>query len=74
MTPDVENLTERQFEVLCHIREYIQDNGYPPTVRELGEMIGTTSPSTVHEHLRALRDKGFIHVEPGRFRALRVIA
>lgn len=73
MTPDFDMLTERQFQVLCHIREYIEDHGYPPTVRELGEAIGTTSSSTVHSHLQALRKKGFIQVKADSPRALRVV-
>lgn len=73
MIPDFDLLTERQFEVLCHIKEYMEDNGYPPTVRELGERIGVASSATVHSHLQALHKKGFLEIKADSPRALRVV-
>ena len=44
-------LTSRQREILDVIERHLQDHGYPPSVREIGEAVGLTSPSTVHNHL-----------------------
>ena len=44
-------LTERQQQILEFIDQQIRDRGYPPSVREIGEAVGLTSPSTVHSHL-----------------------
>src|SRR6478735_4098438 len=44
-------ITARQLQVLDFIAQQITDRGYPPSVREIGEAIGLTSPSTVHSHL-----------------------
>ena len=41
-------LTPRQREVLEIIEQHMQARGYPPSVREIGEAVGLTSPSTVH--------------------------
>ena len=46
----MENLTERQNEVLDVIKKYIADNGYPPTVREIGDILGLSSPATIQVH------------------------
>lgn len=73
MSPDFDMLTERQFQVLCAIREYIEENGYPPTIRELSEVVGTSSTSTVHSHLNALRTKGFLEIKADSPRALKVV-
>lgn len=55
-----DDLTVKQRRVLDCIREFIQDKGYPPTVREIGEIVGLSSSSSVHAHLRRLERAGYI--------------
>lgn len=65
-------LTPVQSEVLQAIRERTSSQGYPPTVRELGSLLGLSSPSTVHSHLNALQRKGYITRDPTKPRAIAV--
>jgi len=51
-------LTARQRQVLEVIEVHTREQGYPPSVREIGEAVGLSSPSTVNAHLAALQDKG----------------
>lgn len=66
-------LTERQRQVLDYIREMVADRGYPPSVREIGEAIGLSSPSTVHSHLSALVKAGLLRRDPTKPRAIEVL-
>lgn len=68
-----EDLTMRQQQVLQYIRETVLDRGYPPSVREIGEALGLSSPSTVHSHLSSLVDAGVIKRDPTKPRALEVV-
>jgi repressor LexA len=65
-------LTARQREVLEIIERHMQQRGYPPSVREIGEAVGLTSPSTVHAHLAALQKHGYLHRDPTKPRAIEV--
>ncbi len=65
-------LTERQTEILDFIEAQMRERGYPPSVREIGEAVGLTSPSTVHSHLATLQRYGFLHRDPTKPRALEV--
>ena len=67
-----EALTERQRQILHVIEQAMQDRGYPPSVREIGEAVGLNSPATVHNHLKALQDMGFIRRDPSKPRAIEV--
>jgi repressor LexA len=58
--------------VLEFIDTEVRRRGYPPSVREIGEAVGLSSPSTVHAHLAALQDKGYIHRDPTKPRALEI--
>ena len=51
------------------IEACIREKGYGPTVREVCQTLGLSSPSTVHVHLKALEDKGYIKRDPQRFYA-----
>jgi repressor LexA len=53
-------LTKRQSEVLKFVKEFLQDNDYSPSYREIAEGLGLSSPSTVHQHLHALKSKGYL--------------
>ena len=67
------DLTERQRQVLEFIDAEVRDRGYPPSVREIGEAIGLSSSSTVHAHLAALQDKGFLKRDPTKPRAMELV-
>src|SRR6202521_1592792 len=58
--------------ILDCISEAVRDRGYPPSVREIGEAVGLTSPSTVHAHLATLQKQGFLRRDPTKPRAIEV--
>jgi repressor LexA len=64
------DLTPRQRQVLEFIDQEVRERGYPPSVREIGEAVGLSSSSTVHAHLAALQDKGYLRRDPTKPRAL----
>ncbi len=63
-------LTDRQLEVLRFIARQIEDNGYPPTIREIGEGLDIRSTNGVNDHLKALERKGYLSRDPVKSRAL----
>jgi repressor LexA len=67
-------LTVRQRRVLEVIRNSVDRRGYPPSLREIGEWVGLTSPSSVAHQLAALERKGFIRRDPNRPRAMEVLS
>ena len=67
-----ESLTPRQREILHVIEKSMQERGYPPSVREIGEAVGLNSPSTVHNHLASLQKMGFLRRDPTKPRAIEV--
>ncbi|MCL1879370.1 MAG: transcriptional repressor LexA [Actinomycetia bacterium] len=67
------DLSKRQKEVLDFLRAYIDQNAYPPSVREICEAVGLSSPSTVHAHLNSLEEKGYIRREGAAARAISLI-
>src|SRR3954470_7179742 len=69
---DSTGLTPRQQRVLTVIRESLARRGYPPSMREIGELVGLTSSSSVAHQLRTLEEKGYIRRDPNRPRALSV--
>jgi repressor LexA len=66
------DLTPRQREVFELIRSLITNRGYGPTVREIGEEFGISSPNGVMCHLKALEKKGLITREPNMSRAIQI--
>jgi repressor LexA len=70
--PDESGLTPRQRRVLEVIRDSVEERGYPPTVREIGEAVGLTSTSSVSHQLATLQKKGFLRRDPSRPRAVDV--
>jgi repressor LexA len=66
-------LTSRQRQVLDYLVAQIKKKGYAPSVREIGAALGLRSPSTVHQHLIALEQKGCIRRHGERMRALEVV-
>ena len=70
--PDATGLTPRQQRILNVLRESIEQRGYPPSIREIGDLVGLASSSSVAHQLRVLEQKGFIKRDPNRLRALEV--
>jgi repressor LexA len=71
--PDAAGLTPRQRRVLDVIRDSVEQRGYPPSMREIGESVGLTSSSSVSHQLHMLEAKGFIRRDANRPRALEVL-
>lgn len=69
---DDKKLTKRQQQILDYIRTCIETKRYPPSVREIGEAIGLSSPSTVHAHLNALESKGYITRDGAKSRSMAI--
>ena len=63
-------LTDRQLEVLRFIAREIDERGYPPTIREIGEALDIRSTNGVNDHLKALERKGYLTRDPVKSRAL----
>lgn len=70
MNPTVK-LTKRQAEVLEVIARHIEEVGYPPTIRELGDVLGIRSTNGVNDHLKALEKKGYLTREDAKSRTMR---
>ncbi len=69
MTP-TKQLTKRQGTVLEVIAKHIEEVGYPPTIRELGNALGISSTNGVNDHLKALEKKGYLTREDGKSRTM----
>ena len=69
----MQGLTKRQEQTLDFIRQSIEDRGYPPTLREIGEHMGIRSTNGVNDHLRALERKGYLTREDMKSRALKLV-
>jgi len=70
--PDATGLTPRQQRVLSTIKDSLEQRGYPPSMREIGQAVGLTSSSSVAHQLKVLEEKGFLKRDPNRPRALQV--
>jgi repressor LexA len=66
------NLSARQLQILACIEQAMRDRGYPPSVREIGEVVGLSSSSTVHAHLETLQRLGYLRRDPTKPRAIEV--
>jgi repressor LexA len=66
-------LTTRQQEIWQFLVEYVDNHGYPPTVREIGDAVGLASPSTVHAHLANLERAGWLRRDPTKPRAIEIV-
>ena len=63
-------ISEKQRYILEYIASFLAERGYPPSVREIGQAVGLRSPSTVHAHLKALREAGYLDRTEHKTRAL----
>lgn len=69
-----DSLTPKQRQVLEAIRRFQQEKGYPPTVRELAELLGQSSTAGIHKILMTLQEKGALsHREGGKSRSFHII-
>lgn len=66
-------LTARQRQILEVIANFTAQRGFPPTVREVGQLVGISSSSTAEQHIQALARKGYVTRAPRTPRSLRVI-
>ncbi len=69
----MEKITNKQDKVLTFIKKFIVENGYPPSVREIGAGLGLSSPATVHTHLTKLEKAGCIRKTDSKFRTIEVL-
>ena len=67
-------LSEMQQKIYHYLVSCIREQGYPPSVREIGEAVGLKSPSTVHFHLKRLAEAGVIEKGAGKGRAITLTA
>ena len=66
----MQTLTKRQKEILDFLAGFTEEHGYAPSLQEIASRFRLSSASTVHKHLLNLEEKGFIHRQPGRSRAI----
>ena len=57
------NLTKRQSEILKFITNFLKDEDYAPSYREIAEGVGLSSPATIHQHLQVMKSKGFLNID-----------
>lgn len=68
----IEDLPNKQREVLEKLISFTQSKGYPPSIQQLCDLCGVSSTSTIHHHISALKRKGFIHWNPAEKRAISI--
>ena len=66
----MQELSKMQRKIYDYLVSCIREQGYPPSVREIGEAVGLRSPSTVHFHLKHLMEAGYIEKGAGKGRAI----
>lgn len=69
-----ENLTKKQKNLLDHIVEFFQDHGYMPSYREVASALKLSSPSSVHQYIKVLEEKGYVTTDPNEARSLELTA
>ena len=69
----MEKLTPKQSVILDILKKLIAKNGYPPTVREIGEKANLCSPATIHFHLKKLEEKGYIKKDDKKNRTIEIL-
>lgn len=69
----VQELSDRQQKVVEYLRDFIAANGYAPAMRQIGEAVGLTSPSSVKHQLQALENKGVLRRDPNVPRSIYLV-
>jgi repressor LexA len=67
-------LTKKQKNILDYINQFISENGYSPSYREIAKNFSISSPATIYEHIKTLKEKGYIRSEGHQARALELIS
>ena len=67
------SITNKQREILEYIKNTILSEGYPPALREICEAVHLRSTSSVHAHLSALEEKGYIRRDPAKPRTIEIL-
>jgi repressor LexA len=67
------SLTSRQQNVLTFVRQFLSRQGFPPTLREIGEAVGLSNINAVRGHLAALEKKGYITKAPDKARSIQIV-
>lgn len=70
---DPNELNKREKAILKFIEKQVNENGYPPSVREIGKAVGLSSTATVHTYLTSLAKKGYIKKENQKGRTLKLL-
>lgn len=65
-------LTKRQSEVLKFVKGFMKDSDYAPSYREIAEGVGCSSPATIHQHMQALKGKGYLDVDSNAPRSMQL--
>ncbi|PYG87541.1 repressor LexA [Ruminiclostridium sufflavum DSM 19573] len=65
--------SNKQQEILEYVHKYVNENGYPPSVREICTAVGFKSTSTVHAYLQKLTDSGILQKDPTKPRAIKIV-
>jgi len=66
-------LTKRQRQILDYITGFVSDNGYAPSLREIGENFNLSSPATIHAHIENLKKKGFLSTSYNEARSIELV-
>ena len=66
----MKKMSVKQQRILNFIEQFTREHKYPPSVREIGAAVGLRSPSTVHAHIKSLKEKGFLQKDDRKTRAL----
>ncbi len=67
------NLTVKQKAILDFVSNFKKKNGYAPSYREIAEEFGLSSAATIHQHIQTLQQKGYLTLEGGEARSLKVV-
>ena len=70
---DPNELNKREKAILKYIEKAVMENGYPPSVREIGKAVGLSSTATVHTYIQGLAKKGYIKKEDQKGRTLKLL-
>ncbi len=68
-----QKMSKTQKQIYDYVKESINDRGYPPAVREIGEAVNLKSSSSVHSQLKKLEDMGYIRRDPTKPRTIEII-